>query len=142
MRKGVRRTANMKLSGNRGSKTPKPAELSVKQRKANDTTTGLITRFGLKLDKIALKHGKKRQKDEWFHFHAATCTRVCCHAFMKVCVEQARRRHSRSQVVSFWFSIGAHGRRPSNEAVSHSQEFIVFIAFTSSFFSSARIPFF
>ena len=38
--------------------------------KTNKTTVGLVT--GLKLDQKLLLHREKRQKDKWFHFHAAT----------------------------------------------------------------------
>ena len=40
--------------------------------KTDKTIIGLITGIGLKLDKHLLLHKEERQKDKWFHFHAAT----------------------------------------------------------------------
>ena len=56
------------------------------------------------------------------------------HESVPKCIERARRRHSQCQGCSLMvFCKERHGRRPSDEAMNHSQDFIVFIAVTSSF---------
>ena len=55
-----------------GFQSPKTAEMRIKQGKSNKITLGLVTGIGLHLAQNDYKTGEKRQKDQWFQFHART----------------------------------------------------------------------